>query len=84
MKNILIYMSILCLLWYPVVAGPTASSICYAGCAAAVVACYGVAGFTFGTVPGALIAAIPALAPCNTAFATCKAGCVVWFFLPTL
>nr|AAU06531.1 unknown salivary protein [Culicoides sonorensis] len=83
MKNILIYMSILCLLSYPVVAGPAASSICYAGCAAVVVACFAAAGFTFGTVPGAQIAAVPALASCNAAFATCEAACMAAFFLPT-
>lgn len=58
--------------------------ICYAGCAAGVVACFSIAGFTFGTVPGAIIAATPALATCNAAFATCESACMVAFFTPTL
>lgn len=64
-------------------AGPIASGICYAGCAAVAVACFSAAGFTFGTVPGAIIAATPALAACNAAFGTCEAACMVAFFTPT-
>ncbi len=30
--------------------GPAAQGVCYAGCAAMVVACYAAAGFVFGTV----------------------------------
>jgi len=63
-------------------AGPAASSICYAGCAGVTVACFAAAGFTFGTVPGAVIAATPALATCNAAFGTCEAACMVAFFIP--
>lgn len=67
----------------PTMAGPAASGICYAGCAAVVVACFSAAGFTFGTVPGAQIATVPALAACNAAFGTCETACMVAFFLPT-
>ncbi|PSN33737.1 hypothetical protein C0J52_23715 [Blattella germanica] len=56
--------------------GRVAAGICYAGCAAVVVACFAAAGFTFGTVPGALIAATPALAACNGAFAVCERACI--------
>jgi len=49
---------------------------CYASCGSAVSACFAAAGFTFGTVPGAQIAAIPALAACNAQFATCEAACM--------
>ncbi|PSN54907.1 hypothetical protein C0J52_01688 [Blattella germanica] len=57
-----------------VCSGPIGAGICYAGCAALVCACFSAAGFTFGTVPGALIAATPALTACNAAFATCEAA----------
>ncbi|XP_046430417.1 uncharacterized protein LOC124184582 [Neodiprion fabricii] len=64
-------------------AGPVAAGICYAGCGALVTACFAAAGFTFGTVPGAQIAAVPALVGCNTAFATCEAACMAALFTPT-
>lgn len=63
--------------------GPVASGICYAGCAAVTVACFSAAGFVFGTVPGTVIAATPALAACNSAFAICEASCMTALFLPT-
>lgn len=63
--------------------GPVAAGICYAGCATVVVACFAAAGFTFGTVPGAQIAAVPALAACNTAFGVCEAACVAALVAPT-
>uniref|UniRef100_A0A8D8UPR7 Uncharacterized protein n=1 Tax=Cacopsylla melanoneura TaxID=428564 RepID=A0A8D8UPR7_9HEMI len=55
-------------------AGPIAAGICYAGCAGVTVACFSATGFTFGTVPGSVIAATPALAACNTAFGACEAA----------
>ncbi|XP_044016122.1 uncharacterized protein LOC122857800 [Aphidius gifuensis] len=64
-------------------AGPIGAGICYAGCAALVGACFAAAGFTFGTVPGAIIAATPALAGCNAAFAACEAACVAALIAPT-
>lgn len=64
-------------------AGPIAAGICYAGCAGVTVACFAAAGFTFGTVPGAVIAATPALAACNGAFAACEAACVAALIAPT-
>ncbi|XP_046747924.1 uncharacterized protein LOC124412243 [Diprion similis] len=64
-------------------AGPLAAGICYAGCAAVVTACFAAAGFTFGTVPGAQIAAVPALVACNAGFATCEAACVAALLTPT-
>lgn len=57
-------------------AGKLAIGLCYAGCAAVTVACFAAAGFTFGTVPGAIIVATPALATCNAAFAACESACV--------
>lgn len=63
--------------------GPLAAGICYSGCAAVVCACFGAAGFTFGTVPGAVIAATPALAACNAAFATCMSACMLALAAPT-
>lgn len=65
-------------------AGPVAAGICYAGCAAVTVACFSAAGFTFGTVPGAVIAVVPALTACNTAFATCEIACITALFTPTV
>ena len=63
-------------------AGPIGAGICYAGCAGVVVACFSAAGFTFGTVPGAQIAAVPALAACNSAFGSCMAACSAALALP--
>lgn len=63
--------------------GPIASTVCYAGCAAAVCVCFAAAGFTFGTVPGAVIAATPALAACNGAFSACMAACMGMLVAPT-
>ena len=64
-------------------AGPIGAGICYAGCAGVTVACFSAAGFTFGTVPGAQIAAVPALAACNSAFAACEAACMAMLIAPT-
>ncbi len=64
-------------------AGPIGAGICYAGCAAVTCACFAAAGFTFGTVPASLIAATPALAACNAAFATCEAACIAALVAPT-
>lgn len=64
-------------------AGPIGAGICYAGCAAVTVACFAAAGFTFGTVPGAIIAATPALTACNAAFGVCEAACVAAILAPT-
>ena len=63
--------------------GLLAQGVCYGGCAGMVCACFAAAGFTFGTVPGAIIAATPALAACNTAFGACEAACMAALFLPT-
>jgi hypothetical protein len=63
-------------------AGPAASSICYAGCAAVVVACYAAAGATFGTVTAG-VGTPAAIIGCNSAFGTCQAACMAAFFLPT-
>lgn len=76
-------LSILILSLNIVQAGPVAAGICYAGCASVTVACFAAAGFTFGTVPGAQIASIPALAACNAAFGTCEAACMVALAFPT-
>lgn len=65
-------------------AGPVAAGICYAGCGGLVTACFAAAGFTFGTVPGAVIGAVPALTLCNTAFAACEAACMAALFTPTI
>ncbi|KAL3282720.1 hypothetical protein HHI36_005892 [Cryptolaemus montrouzieri] len=54
--------------------------LCQAACAGIVVACFSAAGFTFGTVPGAIIGATPALAACNSAFAACSSQCS-WLLL---
>ncbi|KAK7517631.1 hypothetical protein IWZ03DRAFT_359704 [Phyllosticta citriasiana] len=62
-------------------AGPAAYGICQAGCAGVVVACYGAAGFTFGTVLAA--AAPPAIAACNGAYGSCQAACAGVLLAPT-
>lgn len=63
--------------------GPIGVGICYAGCAGLVVACFGAAGAVFGTVPGAVIAASPALTACNAAFGSCMSMCTVAIVAPT-
>ena len=59
-----------------------ATGICYAGCAGIVTVCFAAAGFTFGTVPIAVITATPALAACNSAFAACMKACTVALAVP--
>ena len=49
---------------------------CYAICGTAVATCFTAAGFVWGTVPGAQIAATPALANCVSTFASCEAACM--------
>lgn len=60
--------------------GLLAYGVCQAGCAAVVVACYSVAGFTFGV---ALPVVPPALLVCNAAFGKCQAACAVVALAPT-
>lgn len=55
---------------------PAAVGICYAGCAALVVACYSAAGFTFGTVILTEILTHPALSDCNRSFSKCESNCM--------
>lgn len=56
---------------------------CQAGCAGIVVACFAAAGAIFGTVPGSVIAASPALTGCNAAFAACYSACSAAIIVPT-
>jgi len=63
-------------------AGPAAQGICYAGCAAVVVACYTAAGATFGTVTAG-VGTPAAIIACNSAFGTCQGACMAALFLPT-
>lgn len=46
-------------------------------CTAAVFACFSAAGFTFGIVPVAVIAATPALGACYGTYGTCNSGCAL-------
>lgn len=62
--------------------GPTAAGVCYAGCAAVVVACYAAAGAVFGTVTAG-VGTPAAIIACNSAFGTCQGACMVAFFMPT-
>ena len=64
-------------------AGLTAYGICQAGVAGVAVACFAAVGFTFGTVPGAVIAATPALPACNAAYAAGYAACSPLLIAPT-
>uniref|UniRef100_R4FPB4 Putative secreted salivary peptide n=1 Tax=Rhodnius prolixus TaxID=13249 RepID=R4FPB4_RHOPR len=81
--NLISYFIMVLLVTGPTAAGPVAAGVCYAGCAAVVVACFTAAGFTFGTVPGSQIAAVPALTACNSAFGFCEAACVAALVSPT-
>ena len=63
-------------------AGFAAYGICQSGCNALVVACYGAAGYTFGTVTAGV--GIPAvIATCNSQLGVCMAACVVAGCAPT-
>ncbi|KAI8947707.1 hypothetical protein F4801DRAFT_559745 [Xylaria longipes] len=62
-------------------AGPASYSICQAGCAAVVKACYAAAGFTWGATLG--ISAPASIVACNAAFGTCQASCWVAAIVPT-
>ncbi|KAH8106391.1 hypothetical protein DFH11DRAFT_1518269 [Phellopilus nigrolimitatus] len=61
--------------------GPLAYGLCQTGCNAGVVACYGGAGFTFGTVP--VIGAPAAILGCNALLGTCMAACAGLVLAPT-
>jgi hypothetical protein len=55
--------------------GLLAYGICQSGCNAVAVACYGAAGYTFGTVTAGV--GVPAvIASCNAALGICMAACV--------
>jgi len=63
-------------------AGILAYGICQTGCNALAVACYGAAGFTFGTVTAG--AGIPAaIIACNAGLGVCMAACVAAGLTPT-
>lgn len=78
----LFIMLLLSLSLLPAEAGLAAAGMCYAGCAAVACACFAAAGFTFGTVPIAVIVATPALAACNAAFGVCEKSCWYAVLLP--
>lgn len=65
----------------PVEGGPALGAICSAGCAAVVVACYGAAGATFGTITAG-VGTPAAILACNAAFGTCMANCAVATAVP--
>ncbi len=57
--------------------------VCQAGCATVVMACYGAAGVTFGTITAG-VGTPAAILACNSAFGVCSAKCAaVTLFLPT-
>ena len=64
-------------------AGPLAYAACQAAVAGVAAACFAAAGFTFGTVPGAVIASTPALAACNSALAAGYTTCSGLLLAPT-
>lgn len=82
MIKLIVALIALILIVVPTEAGPVAYGVCQAGCAGVVVACFAAAGFTFGTVPGSQIAAVPALAACNSAYAACYSACAATLLLP--
>jgi hypothetical protein len=55
------------------IAGPVTYSICQAGCAGVVMACYAAAGFVWGATAGA--AAPATVLACNAAFGQCQSAC---------
>ncbi len=75
MKKLIVIYLITALLVSTSYAGLLAYGICQTGCNALAVACYGAAGFTFGTVTGGA-AVPPVIAGCNVALGACMAGCV--------
>ncbi len=62
--------------------GVTLYGVCQTGCAAVVVACYGAAGATFGTITAG-VGTPAAILACNAAFGLCSAKCAATLLLPT-
>ena len=82
-RSILTYVVILFMILGLTNAGPLAYGICQPGCNSLAVACYGAAGFTFGTLTAG--AGIPAvIVACNAGLGTCMVGCIAAGFAPTL
>jgi hypothetical protein len=74
-RTILFYMVIVLTILGLTNAGLLSYGICQSGCNAVVVACYGAAGFTFGTVTAG--AGIPAaIIGCNAGLGTCMVACI--------
>ena len=73
MRLLLALIAALALFIPAVLAGSLGYGTCQAGCSAVVMACYGAAGFTWGTTFGATAPA--SIIVCNTAFGTCQAAC---------
>ncbi|PSN34673.1 hypothetical protein C0J52_22482 [Blattella germanica] len=59
-----------------VYSGPLAAAACYTTCTIAVTGCFAAVGFTFGTVPAAIVATTPALGACSTVYSACQTGAV--------
>ena len=77
MAHFLVFASLVLLLFSlsAVHGGPISYAICQTGCNALAVACYGAAGFTFGTVTAG--AGIPAaIIGCNAGLGVCMSACV--------
>lgn len=76
MQKLAFLISILLVAQQSVDAWGVSTGICYAGCAAVVVACYSAAGAVFGTITAG-IGTPPAILACNAAFGACMAKCTV-------
>jgi len=63
--------------------GPLVGAFVWMGCVLAATGCYAAAGFVFGTVPIAVVGAVPALAACAATFATCTGAAVTIIATPT-
>ena len=53
-----------------------ATVACYSLCGTAVATCYGLKGYTHGTMPASVVWAIPWTAACTGTFATCESACM--------
>ncbi|KAI9487037.1 MAG: hypothetical protein EXX96DRAFT_517501 [Benjaminiella poitrasii] len=80
-NSILILLATLCLFFHVSKAGPIAYGVCQTGCNGLAVACYGAAGYTFGTVTAGV--GIPvAIVQCNAALGACMGACVAAGLIP--
>ena len=75
MMLIIFFCMVALLMATQVSSGPLSYGVCQSGCNVLVVACYGAAGVTFGTITAGT--STPAvILGCNAGLGVCMAGCI--------